>query len=70
MVKQVNDVLENFPTNSMFCRSCHAWGVDIDFLLIQLFFSFQIIKFIFFCRENRQLSSKSAYNVQITNTIH
>ena len=69
-VKQLDDVLENFPTNSMSCRSCHAWGVDVDFLLIKLFFSFQIIKFIFFWGEARQLSSKSAYNVQITNTIH
>lgn len=39
-VKQVDEVLENFPTSSMSCRSCHAWGVDVDFLLIKLFFLF------------------------------
>lgn len=38
--KQVDDVLENFPTSSMSCRSCHAWAVDVDFLLMKLFFLF------------------------------
>jgi len=45
-------------------------GNVADLLLIQFFFSFQIIKFIFFYRKDRELNSKSAYNVQISNVIH
>lgn len=70
MVAQGDDVLESLPTNTMRCRNWHAWGVDAGILWIHLFITFQIIKFIFFWREEKQLSSKSAYSVQITNTNH